>query len=86
MYKMGDILNNYMEQIEQNVDYVSYDILESEVSNPNSVEAMYQLIEKHIEHNMNVVEFKSLKTLESEYDKVYPWFDKNFDKKITDLV
>jgi len=41
MYKMGDILNNYMEQIEQNVDYVSYDILESEVSNPNSVEAMY---------------------------------------------
>ena len=35
---------------------------------------------------MNVVEFKSLWTLESQYDKVYPWFDKNFEKKIKDLV
>lgn len=42
MIKMGDILNNYMEEIEQNADYISYDILESDVNNPNSVEALYQ--------------------------------------------
>lgn len=42
MIKMGDILNNYMEEIEQNADYISYDILESDVNSPNSVEAMYQ--------------------------------------------
>ena len=41
MIKMGDILNNYMNEIERNADYVSFDILESDVNNPNSVEAMY---------------------------------------------
>ena len=41
MIKMGDILNNYMNEIERNADYVSFDILESDVNNPSSVEAMY---------------------------------------------
>ena len=39
---MGDILNNYMNQIEQNPDYISFDILDSNLENQNSVEAMYQ--------------------------------------------
>ena len=42
MIKMGDILNNYMEEIERNADYVSFDILDSDVNNPSSVEALYQ--------------------------------------------
>lgn len=42
MIKMGDILNNYMNEIENDADYISYDILDSDVTNPNSVEALYQ--------------------------------------------
>jgi len=41
MIRMGDILNNYMNEIERNVDYVSFDILESDVHNETSVESMY---------------------------------------------
>ena len=55
MIKMGDILNNYMNEIERNADYISFDILESDVNNSNSVEAMYQQIEKFIEDNIQVV-------------------------------
>lgn len=55
MLKMGDILNNYMTEIERNPDFIAYNILDSDVSNQNSVESMYQQIEHWIEDNRNVV-------------------------------
>lgn len=42
MLKMGDILNNYMTEIEADTNYISFDILDSNLSNENSVESMYQ--------------------------------------------
>lgn len=83
---MGDILNNYMEEIERNADYVSFDILDSDVNNPSSVEALYQQIEKFIEDNIQVVKFESLVQLENEYDKIYAWFGKNFEQKLENIV
>ena len=41
MLKMGDILNNYMVEIERNPDFIAYNILDSDVNNVNSVESMY---------------------------------------------
>lgn len=86
MIKMGDILNNYMNEIENDVDYISYDILDSDVSNPNSVEALYQQIEKYIAENIEVVKFETLEKLECEYDTIYTWFDKSFEDRIQNIV
>lgn len=86
MIKMGDILNNYMNEIENDADYISYDILESDVTNPNSVEALYQQIEKFIAENIEVVKFQELEKLENEYDTIYTWFDKNFDDRVQNIV
>jgi hypothetical protein len=86
MLKMGDILNNYMVEIERNPDFIAYNILDSNVNNVNSVEAMYQQIEHWIEDNRNVVQFKNLEGLEHEYDKIYLWFDKNFEQRIQNIA
>lgn len=86
MIKMGDILNNYMNEIENDADYISYDILDSDVTNPNSVEALYQQIEKYIADNIQVVKFESLEKLENQYDTIYTWFDKSFEDRIQNIV
>lgn len=86
MLKMGDILNNYMNEIERNADYVAFDILDSNLENNNSVEAMYQQIEKWIEDNRQAIKFRNLVHLEQEYDKIYVWFDKNFEQRIQNVT
>ena len=83
---MGDILNNYMTEIERNSEYVAFDILDSNVDNANSVEAIYQQIEKWIDDNKQIVKFKILESLENDYDKIYCWFDKNFESRIQNII
>ena len=51
MIKMGDTLDGYMTAVGQDSEFVSFDILDSNRDNPNSVEAMYQQIELKIEQN-----------------------------------
>lgn len=57
---MGDTLDDYMTAIERDPTYVSFEILDSNLDNPDSVEALYQEIEKKIEQNRQAVEFKEL--------------------------
>ena len=42
MIKMGDTLDAYMTAIERDPEYISFEILDSNLDNPDSVEAMYQ--------------------------------------------
>lgn len=44
-FKIGDLLNNYMSSIEQNPNYIAYDILDSNPENEFAVEKLYQQIE-----------------------------------------
>lgn len=41
MIKMGDTLDNYMTAIERDPEYISFEILDSNLENSGSVEALY---------------------------------------------
>lgn len=58
MIKMGDTLDDYMTAIERDPAYISFEILNSNLENPDSVEALYQQIEKKIEENRKAVKFE----------------------------
>ena len=87
-FKVGEMLNNYMTQIEANPDYIAYDILDS---NPDglmtdTVESLYQKIEDWLQESKVVLAFDKIKDLEFEYDKVYIWFDHNFEQRLESLT
>lgn len=87
-FKVGDMLNNYMTQIEMDPEYIAYDILDS---NPNkltseTVESLYQKIEEWIEESKVILQYDKLKEQENEYDKVYIYFDNNFEERLNNIT
>lgn len=82
------MLNNYMTQIEANPEYIAYDILDSNPDQLTSdtVESLYQKIEEWIEESKVILQFDKLRELEWEYDKVYVYFDNNFEDRLTNLT
>lgn len=87
-FKVGEMLNNYMTQIEANPEYIAYEILDTNPDNLTSdtVESLYQKIEEWIEETNQTLNFERLRELEWEYDKVYVYFDKNFEERLTNLT
>ena len=85
-FKIGDLLNNYMSSIEQNPNYIAYDILDSNPENEFAVEKLYQQIEQWIDESKRVIQFGNLVSQESEYEKIYCWFDKDFENRVLNLT
>ena len=50
-FKVGEMLNNYMTQIEANPGYIAYDILDScpDSLTSDTIESLYQRIENWID-------------------------------------
>lgn len=69
-FKVGDMLNNYMTQIEANPEYIAYDILDANPDNLTSdtVETLYQQIEEWMEESKVTLQYEKLKELEWDYD------------------
>lgn len=82
------MLNTYMQQVEANPDYIAYDILDTNPENlmSDTVESLYQRIEEWTQESKVTLDFDRLRELEFEYDKVYIFFDKNFEERLTNLT
>lgn len=87
-FKVGEMLNNYMQNVEENPDHIAYDILDTNPENlmSDTVETLYQKIEEWIEESKVCLNFDRLRELEFEYDKIYIFFDKNFEERLTNLT
>ena len=69
-------------------EYIAYDILDSNPDNLTSdtVESLYQKIEEWIEESKVILQYDKLKGQEVEYDKVYVYFDNNFEERLTNIT
>lgn len=84
--RVGDMLDNYMTEIEHDSEYIAFDILDSNVENELSVEGLYKQLEQSIEQMTDLFEYTELQPLEQEYDRIYVWFDKNYEERIKNIT
>lgn len=87
-FKVGEMLNNYMTQIEANPGYIAYDILDScpDSLTTDTIESLYQRIENWIDQIKVTLSFDALKKLDRDYDRIYVFFDKNFEERLDNLT
>lgn len=52
----------------------------------DTVEGLYQKIESWMEEKKVVLTFDKLRDLEFEYDKIYCWFDGNFEERLNNIA
>jgi len=70
-----DILDNYIKEIDNNKEYIAFDILDCNLENEFSVESLYSQAENWIEQANQKFLHKGLEPLQSEYDKFHLDFD-----------
>ena len=80
--KVCDILDQQTEKVNQNPEYISYDLLDTDPNNPNSVESIYSTAELWIQESLVKREYKVLQNLQNEYEKVLVWFEPDFKKRL----
>ena len=71
--------------MENDSDYIAYEILDNNPMNEQSVEFLYSAAEVWIEQVEKRLQYPALQSLDEKYQKIKVWFDPEFDKRIQNI-